>query len=83
MSTNLSRIVEPFVTSVVVGKDVVPRVSVVNLGRLIDQMVRPDLQFHPPQCFTTLPMPSLSVTRVIRDKSNSKACVDASETALE
>lgn len=40
MSTNLSRLVEPFVTSVVVGKDVVPRVSVVNLGRLIDQMVR-------------------------------------------
>ncbi|BDA50747.1 Sn1-specific diacylglycerol lipase alpha [Coccomyxa sp. Obi] len=39
MSTNLSRLVEPFVTSVVVGKDVVPRVSVVNLGRLIDQMV--------------------------------------------
>lgn len=39
MSTNLSRLVQPFVTSVVVGKDVVPRVSVVNLGRLIDQMV--------------------------------------------
>ncbi|EIE20387.1 alpha/beta-hydrolase [Coccomyxa subellipsoidea C-169] len=39
MSTNLSRLVEPFVTSVIVGKDVVPRVSVVNLGRLIDQMV--------------------------------------------
>ena len=41
MSTNLSRLVQPFVTSVVVGKDVVPRVSVVNLGRLIDQMVNP------------------------------------------
>lgn len=41
MSTNLSRLVEPFVTSVVVGKDVVPRVSVVNLGRLIDQMASP------------------------------------------
>lgn len=39
MSVNLSRLVEPFVTSVVVGKDVVPRVSVANLGRLIDQMV--------------------------------------------
>lgn len=39
MSTNLSRLVQPFVTSVIVGKDVVPRVSVVNLGRLIDQMV--------------------------------------------
>lgn len=38
MSTNLSRLVQPFVTSVIVGKDVVPRVSVVNLGRLIDQM---------------------------------------------
>jgi hypothetical protein len=41
MSTNLSRLVQSFVTSVVVGKDVVPRVSVVNLGRLIDQMVNP------------------------------------------
>jgi hypothetical protein len=41
MSTNLSRLAQPFVTSVVVGKDVVPRVSVVNLGRLIDQMVIP------------------------------------------
>lgn len=41
MSTNLSRLVQTFVTSVVVGKDVVPRVSVVNLGRLIDQMVSP------------------------------------------
>ena len=41
MSTNLSRLVQPFVTSVIVGKDVVPRVSVVNLGRLIDQMVSP------------------------------------------
>jgi hypothetical protein len=70
MSTNLSRIVEPFVTSVVVGKDVVPRVSVVNLGRLIDQMVRPELHFHPLQCFTALPMPSLAVRRVSRDKSN-------------
>lgn len=39
MSTNLSRLVEPFVMSVVVGKDVVPRASVVNLGRLIDEMV--------------------------------------------
>lgn len=39
MSRNLSRAVEPFVTSVVVGKDVVPRMSVVNIGRLIDQMV--------------------------------------------
>lgn len=83
MSTNLSRIVEPFVTSVVVGKDVVPRVSVVNLGRLIDQMVHPELHFHPLQCFTTLPMPSLAVRRVSRDKSNSKGCAGASGTALE
>ena len=40
MSTNLAALVAPFVTSVVLGKDVVPRVSVANLGRLIDQMVR-------------------------------------------
>ncbi len=39
MSTNLARLVEPFCTSVVLGKDVVPRSSVANLGRLIDQMV--------------------------------------------
>lgn len=45
MSTNLSALVAPFVTSVVLGKDVVPRVSVANLGRLIDQMVRASLTF--------------------------------------
>ena len=41
MSKNLSRAVQPFVTSVVCGKDVVPRLSIVNVGRLIDQMVCP------------------------------------------
>ena len=46
MSTNLSRAVQRFVTSVIVGKDVVPRVSVVNLGRLIDQMVSLHRQPH-------------------------------------
>ena len=46
MSTNLSRAVQGFVTSVIVGKDVVPRVSVVNLGRLIDQMVSLHWQPH-------------------------------------
>ena len=40
LSTNLSAAVAPFVTSVVVGKDVVPRISIVNLGRLIDEMAR-------------------------------------------
>lgn len=40
LSANLSAAVAPFVTSVVVGKDVVPRISIVNLGRLIDEMVR-------------------------------------------
>ena len=39
MSRNLSRAVQPFVTSVICGKDIVPRLSVVNIGRLIDQMV--------------------------------------------
>ena len=39
MSRNLSKAVQPFVTSVICGKDVVPRLSVVNIGRLIDQMV--------------------------------------------
>ena len=45
MSRNLSNAVEKFVTSVVVGKDLVPRLSVVNAGRLIDQMVSL-LHFH-------------------------------------
>lgn len=58
MSKNLSRAVEPFVTSVAVGKDVVPRLSVVNIGRLIDQMVRassPSDLFQPlPQCMPSL-----------------------------
>ena len=43
MSRNLSKAVQPFVTSVICGKDVVPRLSVVNIGRLIDQMVRQQL----------------------------------------
>ena len=50
MSTNLSHAVQRFVTSVIVGKDVVPRVSVVNLGRLIDQMV--SLPRQPEKCFS-------------------------------
>ncbi|KAK9823352.1 hypothetical protein WJX72_002122 [[Myrmecia] bisecta] len=39
MSVNLSRAVEPFVRSVVVGKDIVPRTSFVNLARLLDEVV--------------------------------------------
>jgi len=49
MSKNLSRAVQSFVTSVVCGKDVVPRLSIVNVGRLIDQMV----------CLTLFPVPGL------------------------
>ncbi len=50
LSTNLSAAVAPFVTSVVVGKDVVPRVSIVNLGRLIDEMARPRTPAPPRAC---------------------------------
>lgn len=43
MTANLSAVVASFTTSVAVGKDVVPRMSVVNIGRLLDQIVRPPL----------------------------------------
>ena len=55
MSTNLSRAAQRFVTSVIVGKDVVPRVSVVNLGRLIDQMVSLHRQLHKHKAFGSGP----------------------------
>ncbi len=44
MSRGLGRYTEAFVTSLVVGKDMVPRMSMPNLARMIDQMVRTD---HP------------------------------------
>ena len=40
MSTPLAEAVAEFTTSVVCGKDVVPRTSVANIGRLLDDMVR-------------------------------------------
>lgn len=40
MSANLSHAAQGFVNCVVVGKDIVPRLSVVNVGRLIDELVR-------------------------------------------
>ncbi len=40
MSANLSHAAQGFVNCVVVGKDIVPRLSVVNIGRLIDELVR-------------------------------------------
>lgn len=40
MTANLAAAVAPFTISVAVGKDVVPRMSVVNIGRLLDQIVR-------------------------------------------
>ena len=39
VSRNLAREMAGFVTTVVVGKDAVPRASVANLGRLVDEMV--------------------------------------------
>ena len=39
MSANLSHAAQGFVNCVVVGKDIVPRLSVVNIGRLIDELV--------------------------------------------
>ena len=41
MSANLSHAAQGFVNCVVVGKDIVPRLSVVNIGRLIDELVWP------------------------------------------
>ena len=40
MSANLSHAAQGFVNCVVVGKDIVPRLSVVNIGRLIDELVQ-------------------------------------------
>ena len=40
MSANLSHAAQGFVNCVVVGKDIVARLSVVNIGRLIDELVR-------------------------------------------
>ena len=39
MSANLSHAAQGFVNCVVVGKDIVPRLSVVNIGRLVDELV--------------------------------------------
>ncbi|KAL0037858.1 hypothetical protein WJX79_002263 [Trebouxia sp. C0005] len=39
MSANLSHAAQGFVNCVVVGKDIVARLSVVNIGRLIDELV--------------------------------------------
>ena len=41
MSANLSHAAQGFVNCVVVGKDIVPRLSVVNIGRLIDELASP------------------------------------------
>lgn len=39
MSRSLLKIMEQWTTSIVVGKDAVPRASVNNLSRLMDEMV--------------------------------------------
>ena len=52
MSANLSHAAQGFVNCVVVGKDIVPRLSVVNIGRLIDELV-----FTPSPAPSTLPGP--------------------------
>ena len=44
MSANLSHAAQGFVNCVVVGKDIVPRLSVVNIGRLIDELVSASLK---------------------------------------
>ena len=46
MSANLSHAAQGFVNCVVVGKDIVPRLSVVNIGRLIDELVGHFIQEH-------------------------------------
>ena len=61
MSRNLSKAVQPFVTSVICGKDVVPRLSVVNIGRLIDQMVPQSLSLRPFTSWWLLTCSGLSI----------------------
>ena len=39
VNQGLGKFMEPFVTSMVVGKDMVPRMTMPNLARMIDQMV--------------------------------------------
>lgn len=41
VNQGLGKFLEPFVTSMIVGKDMVPRMSMPNLARMIDQMVSP------------------------------------------
>ena len=43
MSVPLAEAVRSFTTSIVCGKDIVCRTSVTNVGRMLDEMVRPDL----------------------------------------
>ena len=39
LSANLSSAMSDFCTSVIIGKDLVARLSVVNIGRLLDELV--------------------------------------------
>ncbi len=39
LSANLSSAMSEFCTSVIIGKDLVARLSVVNIGRLLDELV--------------------------------------------
>lgn len=41
MSVPLAEAVTAFTTSIVVGKDIVCRTSVTNVGRMLDEMVGP------------------------------------------
>lgn len=54
MSANLSHAAQGFVNCVVVGKDIVPRLSVVNIGRLIDELVCYSTGLHTLHCLRCL-----------------------------
>ena len=61
VNRGLSSFMEPFVTSMAVGKDMVPRMSMPNLARMIDQMVRYLALLSPPSSPNTLLIPPVHV----------------------
>ena len=54
MSRELSEAMRPFTTSVAVGKDGVPRLSLKNLGRMLDELITALARCRKPATFIML-----------------------------
>lgn len=69
VNQGLGKFLEPFVTSMIVGKDMVPRMSMPNLARMIDQMVGPQCSCsalgHHPLCLLIGPHPDCHMDWVL------------------